>query len=81
MEDGGDAAERVHEVDGHVGRRFEADRNGRRAGRVGRDGELDGKPVRYSGQALNQWDGAVRPDAYEGTFGPITIVLNRVQPR
>lgn len=46
-----------------------------------RDGELDGKPVRYSGQALNQWDGTVRPDAYEGILGPVTIVLNRVESR
>lgn len=46
-----------------------------------RDGELDGKPVRYSGQALNQWDGIVQPDSYAGMFGPIKVVLDRVERR
>jgi hypothetical protein len=45
------------------------------------DGERDGKPVRYSGQALNQWDGPVRPESYEGDFGPIKIVLDHVERR
>lgn len=49
------------------------------------DGVRDGKPVRYSGRALNQWDGAAAvysyDDSNEAKFGPIKIVLDRVAPR
>jgi len=40
------------------------------------DGEREGRLVRYTGQALNQWDGPLRPQSYEGDFGPIKIVLD-----
>jgi len=45
------------------------------------DGERDGRLVRYTGQALNQWDGPLRLQSYEGDFGPIKIVLDRVEDR
>jgi hypothetical protein len=45
------------------------------------DGERGGKLLRYSGQALNVWDGPVRAESYEGDFGPIKIVLDRVEDR
>lgn len=41
----------------------------------------DGKPVRYSGQALHNWDGPADPNELVTTFGPVKLVLDRVEPR